>query len=149
MKYPSLTCAYHEAGHALVALLCGYRVESMELLDASARGLQARTRFAGHPKCPTTAYADLAVTLAGPIAESMLAARDLLDVLNEGKDFQMSDLCRARREAQRLWRLHLYHSPDHALLVAETRAREMLNSHWRYWLRQRRRCTRKGGSTKG
>jgi hypothetical protein len=72
----------------------------------------------------------LAVTLAGAIAESVFTGRHLLSVLNEGEHFEASDLCRARREAHRLWRLHLYHSADHALLVAENRARSMLEEHW-------------------
>jgi hypothetical protein len=125
-----LVCAYHESGHAVTALCCGYKIERMELFDASARGLQAITRYArGYTKCPT-AYADLAVTLSGAISESMLTTRDLLDCLNEGADFEYSDVCRARREARRLHRLGLYHTPDHALLVAEQRARAILSEHW-------------------
>jgi hypothetical protein len=129
VKDSRLICAYHEAGHAFCGTLAGYRVESMQLFDASARGLQAQTRYASRPKCPT-AYADLAVTLAGPIAESVFTARDLLDCLKEGADFEASDFCRAQREAQRLHRLCLYKSPDHALLIAEQRARRMLEETW-------------------
>jgi hypothetical protein len=129
MKDPRLVCALHEVGHAVVATLTGHCVESMELFDAHASGLQARTRFAAHPNCPT-AYADLATTLAGPIAESVFTGRDLLEVLQEGANYEASDLYRARREAQRLHRLGLYRSEDHALLIAEQRARAMLEDHW-------------------
>jgi hypothetical protein len=38
---------------------------------------------------------------------------------NDGARFEASDLRRAQREAARLARSGLYHSADHALLVAE------------------------------
>jgi hypothetical protein len=132
MMNPRLACAYHEVGHALVAMLCGYKVASLELFgtwDKPVNGLQGITRYSGRPECPT-AYADIAVTLAGPIAESVFCARDLLEVLREGERFERSDLWRARREAERLHRLRLYRSPDHALLIAENRGRLMLEEHW-------------------
>jgi hypothetical protein len=124
-----LACAYHEAGHVVAAMLCGYHVDSVELCDVYADGLQARTRCAP-PKRRPYAWTDLAVTLAGPLSEARFARRDVLAVLKDGADYPESDLRRAQREATRLHRLQLYRSPDHALLVAETRAREMLNGYW-------------------
>jgi hypothetical protein len=59
------------------------------------------------------------VTLADPLAEATYAGRDLLDVLNDGARFGASDLRRAQCEAARLASSGLYHSADHALLVAE------------------------------
>jgi hypothetical protein len=130
MKDPRLVCAFHEIGHATVGLLCGLRVRSIELFDAHADGLQALTRYYPNARC-TTAYGDLATTLGGPVAESLFTGRDLLAVLNEGAAYAGSDLCRAQREAKRLWKCHLYHSPDYALLIAEQRARTMLEDNWR------------------
>jgi hypothetical protein len=130
MRDPVLmACAFHEAGHVVTAMLCGYRVDSVELGDVYSDGLQAQTRCAP-PKRRPHAWTDLAVTLAGPLSEARYAKRDVLDVLKEGEKYEESDLRRAQREASRLHRLQLYKSADHALLVAEQRAREMLNGYW-------------------
>jgi len=123
-----MACAYHEAGHVVAAMLCGYEVASVELGDVYSDGLQARTRYAA--KRRAHAWTDLAVTLAGPIAESRFAKRDVLDVLTDGEKYEESDLRRAQREAQRLHKLALYKSADHALFVAEHRARAMLDGYW-------------------
>jgi phosphatidylserine/phosphatidylglycerophosphate/cardiolipin synthase-like enzyme len=119
------------------------RVESAQLFAVHAEGLQAQTRYAEHPKCPT-AWGDLAVTLAGPCAESIFACRNLLDVLNDGAQYKASDLQRAQREARRLHRLRLYRSPDHALFVAETRARTMLTAHWQFVVSTARKLYNEG-----
>jgi len=121
-------CAYHEAGHCVAAMLCGYEVASVEVFDVDEDGLAAATKY--RTTRQRRAWSDLAVTLAGPMAEARFAKRDLLDVLNDGADFEKSDLRRAQREAERLHRLRLYTSPDHALLVAEQRARAMLENYW-------------------
>jgi hypothetical protein len=110
-------------------MLCGYRVDSVELCDVYSDGLHALTRCAP-PKRRPYAWTDLAVTLAGPLSEARYARRDMLAVLKDGEKYEESDLRRAQREATRLHRLQLYRSPDHALPVAETRAREMLNGYW-------------------
>jgi hypothetical protein len=123
-----MACAYHEAGHVVTAMLCGYEVASVELGDVYSDGLQARTRYANTRQ--KTAWSDLAVTLAGPLSEARYAKRDVLAVLNEGAPYEESDLRRAQREAARLATLKLYTSADHALLIAEQRAREMLNGYW-------------------
>lgn len=123
--------AVHESGHLVTALLVGYRVSSAEILRAPEGGLRAQTQLAGRWRQPEP-WADLAVSLAGPLAESIYSGRDLLAVLNDGQDFPDSDLHRARREAQRLARLGLYRSPDHALLVAEGHAQRLLTAHWHF-----------------
>jgi hypothetical protein len=111
-------------------MLVGYEVSSVELIggDAWGDGLQAATRYASTRQ--RTAWSDLAVTLAGAIAESRYAKRDVLAVLKDGETYEESDLRRAQREATRLYKLALYTSPDHALLVAEQRARAMLDGYW-------------------
>jgi hypothetical protein len=123
-----MNCAYHEAGHVVAAMLVGYEISSVELLNTDGDGLQAATRYASTRQ--KAAWTDLAVTLAGAIAESRFARCDVLEVLKAGESYPESDLRRAQREAQRLHRLQLYTSADHALLVAEQRAREMLNGYW-------------------
>jgi hypothetical protein len=127
---PRLVCAYHEIGHAVVGMLCGYQVASVELFDVYARGLQAQIRYSETKKC-RWAYGDLATTLAGPVAESLFTGRNLRYVLNEGTAYAASDLHRAQREADRLWRCHLYHSPQDALRVAQSRAHTMCEENWK------------------
>jgi hypothetical protein len=123
-----MACAYHEAGHVVCGMLVGYTVDCAELFDAHADGLHARTRYLSTRQ--HTAWTDLAVTLAGPYAEARFAKRDLLAVLKDGEKYEESDLRRAQREAQWLHRLALYRTPDHALLVAEQRAKAMLDEYW-------------------
>jgi hypothetical protein len=123
-----LACAYHEAGHVIAAMLSGYKVASVELGDVYGDGLQAQTRYASTRQ--RTAWTDLAVTLAGPLSEARWTRRDVLEVLREGERYEESDLRRAQREAARLVGLRLYTSADHALLIGEQRAREMLNGYW-------------------
>jgi hypothetical protein len=98
-----MACAYHEAGHVVTAMLCGYQVASAELGDVYSDGLQARTRYASTRQ--KTAWSDLAVTLAGPLSEARFAKRDVLEVLKDGEQYPESDLRRAQREAERLHRL--------------------------------------------
>jgi hypothetical protein len=54
----------------------------------------------------------------------------VLEVLREGERYPESDLHRAQREAARLAGLRLYTTADHALLIAEQRARAMLDGYW-------------------
>jgi hypothetical protein len=123
-----MTCAYHEAGHVIAAMLSGYKVASVELGDVYGDGLQAQTRYASTRQ--RAAWTDLAVTLAGPLAEARWTRRDVLEVLREGERYEESDLRRAQREAARLAGLGLYTGPDHALLIGEQRARAMLEGYW-------------------
>jgi len=123
-----LVCAFHEAGHCVAAMLCGYDVASVELGDVYADGLQGLTKYLKQRHLH--AWTDLAVTLAGPLSEARYAKRDVLDVLKDGAPYEDSDSRRAQREAQRLHRLQLYRSPDHAMLIAEQRARAMLDGYW-------------------
>jgi hypothetical protein len=127
---PRTLCSWHEAGHCCVAMLCGIRVERVQLIDPWAAGRQAVTTYA-RGGCPHPhVWSDLAVIIAGPLCEALYADRDLLEVLNVGKAYLSSDLNKARREADRLYRLRLYKSVDHALLVATNRARSMLLDVW-------------------
>ena len=112
----------------IAAMLCGYRVASVELGDVYSDGLQAQTRYASTRQ--RTAWTDLAVTLAGPLSEARWTRRDVLEVLKEGERYPESDLRRAQREAARLAGLGLYRGPDHALLIGEQRARAMLDGYW-------------------
>jgi hypothetical protein len=130
-------CAVHEAGHVIVALLVGVRVAGAEIGDAYRRGLQARTEFAGNWRRPAP-WGRLAITLAGPLAEATYTGRDVLAVLNDGRDFEASDLCCAQREARRLARLRHFQNADHALLVAEWHAQRLLTAHWDFVMRAAR-----------
>jgi hypothetical protein len=125
--------SYHEAGHCVVAMLLGWRVEGAWILGGE--GLQAVTRYkSGNWKRPAE-WADLVVSLAGPIAESTQGGEDLLTVLEHGIEHERSDLHRARREAERLARFGLFTTPDHALLAAEQTARALLARHWDHVVR--------------
>lgn len=136
-------CAVHEAGHVIVAMLVGYRVANAEILGVYRSGLQAQTQLDGRWREPAP-WALLAVSLAGPLAEARHAGRDLLDVLNKGREDEASDLRRAQREAQRLVDLGLYKTADHALLVAEQHARRLLVMHWDFVMRAARQLYDKG-----
>lgn len=123
-----LLLAFHESGHVVCGLLCGYRVESARINDGTQQPL-AQTTYAGRWK-RTQCSANLVRMLAGPMAEAIYTGRDILDVLAEGSEYEASDLQRARREAVRLAHRGLYKTPDHALLAAEAKARELLLKHW-------------------
>jgi ATP-dependent Zn protease len=63
-------CAYHESGHAVVGTLLGYRVRDVEIfVHAPGEGLKALTRYGKQRKRPEP-WADVAVSLAGPLAEA-------------------------------------------------------------------------------
>jgi hypothetical protein len=124
--------AFHEAGHAVVGRCCGFRLASAEIFPEHRGGLQAQTRWAprGWKDPPDDGPSGLVVSLAGPLAEAIYSDRDVHKVLEEGRDYLDSDLHRVRNAANRLARLKLYKSADHALCVAEARARQLLADHW-------------------
>jgi hypothetical protein len=70
------------------------------------------------------------VSLAGPLAEAIYSDRDVHKVLEEGREYLDSDLHHVWNAANRLARLKLYKSADHALCEAEARARQLLAKHW-------------------
>jgi hypothetical protein len=129
-----MLASYHEAGHVVANLLCGFRVEHAQI-DGPPRTRRNGTTRRIEP------LANLITTLAGSVAESMASGEHLLVVLQCAG---ATDLQRAQREAQQLADLHLFKSPDHALLVAEQRARALLEVHWQFVERCARELYQRG-----
>ncbi len=129
-----MLCAVHEASHVVANLVIGFRVEHAQV-DGGAH-----TRRSGTWRNPG-ALGDLITHLAGAVGESLYSGEHLLDVLREGGAI---DLERARAEAVRLAALGLYKTPDHALLAAEAKARELLLKHWGFVIDTARELHRHG-----
>jgi hypothetical protein len=126
--------SYHEAGHVVVATLLGWRVADAELIGGGA-GLQARTRYHGRGWKRPEPWADLAVDLAGPMAEAIHSNRELAEVLGDGAGHDGSDFYHAERAAERLARLGLYKTPTQAMLACEQTAMALLARHWHHVVR--------------
>lgn len=97
--------AYHEAGHAVMAQLCGQQITRVEIVgDADHSGSVDSLRFPADPSSDggSVAIEDrLRCTLAGMVAEAMVSGRENWDEKSEDLDLavrlamQLVDDCEA------------------------------------------------------
>jgi len=97
--------AYHEAGHAVMAQLCGQQITRVEIVgDADLTGSVDSLRFPADPALDdgSDAIADrIKCTLAGMVAEAMVSGREDWDEKSEDLDLavrlamQLVDDCEA------------------------------------------------------
>jgi ATP-dependent Zn protease len=99
--------AYHEAGHAVIALRLGYEVEKATIVRR--QGVLGRVDV-----LPRTSPDDIKINLAGQLAEALVNSNDEQIQLGAHRDWQ-----NARRSARKFVALGFINSREKGILIDE------------------------------